>query len=146
MSIYSKLLGLITDKQVQAITHANDPNLGNPFATMNDIGGASYKSYTALISQSSTNAPTATVLQNTLGQTPTFAYSAIGQYTIVVTDSLFVQSKTFIMVTNWGRNPVKIFWNDANTLVIRTSYLTAGDWDYQDGVLNNTSIEIRVYS
>lgn len=145
MSIFSKYLGKITDKQVQAIIQANQPSIGNPYATILDLGGASSTIYTALISQSSTDAPTATVLQNTLGVVPTFNYAATGQYSLTITGSLFVQAKTFIMVTNWGRNPVKFFWSDENTIAIRTSALAAGAWAYSDDVLSNLSLEIRIY-
>lgn len=37
MSIFSKFLSLITDKQVQAITNANNPNMGNVFLTQADL-------------------------------------------------------------------------------------------------------------
>lgn len=39
-----------------------------------------YKVYTALLSQSGTNDPVATVLENTLGQTITWSYNNVGSY------------------------------------------------------------------
>jgi len=47
-------------------------------------GGASYMVYTALISQSATDDPTAIVLENTIG-TVTFARNGAGDYNIVFT-------------------------------------------------------------
>ena len=43
-------------------------------------GGAEYLVYTALISQSGTDAPTATVLENTLGGTVVWTYNDVGNY------------------------------------------------------------------
>ena len=43
---------------------------------------APYKVYTALLTQTGTNPPVATVLENTLGVNLTFSYLAIGVYTI----------------------------------------------------------------
>lgn len=40
------------------------------------------KVYKALISQSGTSAPTVTVLQNTLGFTPTWSYEGVGTYRV----------------------------------------------------------------
>jgi hypothetical protein len=47
-------------------------------------GGASYLVYTALLSQSGTDAPTAVVLENTLGGTVTYTRDGIGFYYIVL--------------------------------------------------------------
>ena len=52
-----------------------------------------YKVYTALVTQSGTNAPTATVLENTLGGTPTWAFSSAGTFTLTLTGA-FTNNKT----------------------------------------------------
>jgi hypothetical protein len=48
--------------------------------TPSTSSAASYLVYTALLSQSGTDAPVATVLENTLGQTITWTRSALGRY------------------------------------------------------------------
>ena len=57
-------------------------------ANFNGGGTAPYKVYTALLTQSGTNAPVATVLENTLGEI-TFSYENQGIYNIV-SSSLFI--------------------------------------------------------
>lgn len=68
-----------------------------------------YKVYRALISQTGTDAPTAVVLENTLGEVPTFNYGGVGDYSLEIVASLFVAGKTFVMP-----NPV-IEFTDANS-------------------------------
>ena len=55
-----------------------------------------YKVYTALLSQSGTDAPTAIVLENTLGQTITWSYNGVGTYnssdiTTATQNNLYIQ-------------------------------------------------------
>ncbi len=54
------------------------------------------KIYDVLITQSDTNIPTTTILENTLGETPIFARSSAGIYTLNVVEDLFVKTKTGI--------------------------------------------------
>lgn len=71
-------------------------------ATLSDIfassagggGSASYLVYTALLSQSGTDAPVATVLENTIGAVTTDRSSA-GSYSML-SDNLFTANKTII--------------------------------------------------
>lgn len=44
-------------------------------------GSGTYKEYTVLLSQSSTNAPTVKILRNTLGGNVIWSYNSIGTYT-----------------------------------------------------------------
>ena len=98
----------------------------------------SYKVYSALISQSGTDAPTAIVLENTLG-TITFTYNNIGKYNILST-GLFIADKTWTIPTvdNLTPLPISIFRANTNNLYLNVE---SGN----DG-LYNTSIEIRVYN
>lgn len=102
------------------------------------------KIYRALISQTSTNAPTAVILQNTLG-TVTFGYDAAGIYTMT-TSGLFVADKTFVTlgqsvllsiatVIDYGDMP--------NILYIETTTLTGVN---QNGNLFKAPLEILVYA
>jgi len=56
-------------------------------------GQVPYKSYVALVSQNANNAPTATVLENTIGPV-TWAYIGLGNYQIQLLGA-FPASKTF---------------------------------------------------
>jgi hypothetical protein len=113
-----------------------------------------YKSYCALLTQSGSAPPTAIVLENTLGYTPTFVYQNTGSYE-----------------ANWSTSP-SIVWNASKTMVFagKNNTSTVGGFDsieyfgldegdgrlmiasYDNaGVLSNdilskTPIEIRVYN
>jgi hypothetical protein len=103
-----------------------------------------YKVYTALLTQSGTNAPVATVLDNTLGEVITFEYVAVGNYNIISASGIFLQNKTaFFSVNNTGGGtpPPTIYYIDENTLTIEVK---------EGGVsvnsfLNLTPIKIEIY-
>jgi hypothetical protein len=57
-----------------------------------------YKVYTALLTQTGTDAPVATILQNTLGGTPFWARSGVGSYDIVLPGA-FPIGKTVCFLT-----------------------------------------------
>jgi len=97
-----------------------------------------YKSYIALITQSGTDAPTAIVLNNTLGDV-TFAYFSTGVYKIESISDLFTLDKTFLNIAN--SNTIN---RTGLTGLVINSYNAAGT--LANGLLNNTSIEIRVYN
>lgn len=55
-----------------------------------------FKVYVALLFQSGANSPTATILENTLGEVPTFgAYGLAGSYTINTIGAVFTANKTY---------------------------------------------------
>lgn len=54
-----------------------------------------YKVYTALLTQTGTDAPVATVLENTLGGDIVWSYKQTGLYTIT-SDSKFIQNKLYV--------------------------------------------------
>lgn len=101
--------------------------------------GGNNKVYTALISQTGTNAPTAIVLENTLGTVPTFNYEGVGQYSISLNGN-FLTVNTFQLIGNnnlGGFDILNIYDNGDDSVWIDTG---AND------KLSNTPIEIRVYS
>lgn len=105
-----------------------------------------YKSYVALISQSGTAAPTAIVLENTLGEV-TFTYVSLGNYEIV-TSGLFTANKTFISIPNSRLGTNFVYQVDTNTLRLFCRDITSETpfIPYLNNALNKTSIEIRVYN
>ena len=114
-----------------------------------------YKVYTALLSQTGTNPPVATVLENTLDADITYQYSAPGSYAIVTPNNTFIPNKTYTVLQLWGDDGVTprlgyIGWSTINEL-----YLTLTDTngtlinalgDNQNPKTILTSIEIRVYN
>lgn len=109
-------------------------------------GGASYALYTALLSQSGTDDPTAVVLENTLGGTVVWTRDAGGEYRGTLTGAFTTDktvgfggafldgdgyANTAVVKTNASEDFVKVFTQPLQTNL--------------DGALNGTSIEIRVY-
>jgi hypothetical protein len=107
-----------------------------------------YKEYVALLTQTGTNAPVATVLSNTLG-TVTFSRQDIGTYSIN-SSSLFTQNKNSAM-------GARMFWFNTQaidvdkygfTIWVSASAieLTTFEVDSQsDNQLTNQEFSIRIY-
>lgn len=101
--------------------------------------------YKALLTQSGTSAPTAAVLENSLGGTLVWTYDAVGQYTGTLA-GVFTADKTFLMINNQavadnrGINLVRV---NADTIQINIARITTGVTS--DDVLSNTAIEILIY-
>lgn len=101
-----------------------------------------YKVYSALISQSGTNPPTAVVLENTLGDI-IWSREGVGNY-MATSDNLFIENKTTLDIApRYGFYKNSNF--DSSTISIETrNAITPGVWE--DGGLYNTKVEIRVYN
>ena len=122
--------------------------------TMQDITDTTrpYKVYTALLTQSGTNAPVATVLQNTLSGNVNFVRLQAGQYSI--TSSNLFGNTSPVIVLGSNRTAANI-GGTVSTLITR--YLNSSNIDFWSmnsnldsfiegfGAINNVSIEIRVY-
>lgn len=121
-----------------------------------------YKIYTALLSQSGTNAPTATILQNTLGNI-IWTRNGPGNYSGTLTDQIPYENKTYISpFGNFDTNNVFIPISDSgatigywtmyldgsnNGIIIETTDETYANTEWSD-IFGTTQqpIEIRVYN
>lgn len=103
-----------------------------------DLAGSTYLVYTALLTQSGTDAPVAIVLHNTIGEI-VWTRTGVGSYTGTLVGA-FPENKTFAIMGSQYLNAWILERNDDNTVVIATYSGGASD-----DVLINTSIEIRVY-
>ena len=104
----------------------------------NTTSEAGYRSYVALISQSGTNDPVVTILENSLGDI-NWQYDGNGNYEGYLYDS-FPLEKTFIRISLSN-----------NTSEIVNAYRTSNNYVYietggTNGILNNNAFEIRVYN
>lgn len=111
--------------------------------------GGIYKVYTAIITQTGTDAPTAVVLQNTLGITPTLTRFATGNYRITASNT-FTANKTFCIVgqeANSGTGMNYIWASDSNDdEVLLQTYDGAGfGAALTDDKMDRLAVEIRVY-
>jgi hypothetical protein len=110
-----------------------------------------YKVYTALLSQSGSSAPVATVLENTLGGTPTWARSTTGTYYFLLNDAFPIgQTVIFLNIVgddSDGRYIAELNYAGAPNanqrgLVIKNATTNVNS----DGISSLSSIEIRVYN
>lgn len=103
-----------------------------------------YKVYTALLTQSGTSAPTATVLENTLGGVPVWTRSVEGVYRCRLIGA-FTDVKTIVFtnMTNTSGNVVSLkqYVVAPDDVFIYSEPLQ--DLDTEDGYI---SLEIRVYN
>lgn len=115
------------------------------------VTGQPYKVYTAIISQTGGNAPTATVLQNTIHPDLTWGYNASGRYGISTGGTnVFTASKTITtqgsLVNNTGAIIGSIYGERDDDTVYKIYTWDNNIGDYYDGLLTNYTIEIRVYN
>lgn len=112
----------------------------NKWYTMDDISNTirPYKVYTALLTQSGTDSPVATVLENTLEFNPSWEYFETGKYGFNFPTPPDYNKIVIFISNNLGYNYFYALNTDYNIL-IRT--VSGGDNEY-----DNTPIEIRVYN
>lgn len=106
-----------------------------------------YKSYVASITQTGTNAPVATVLENTLGGTVVWTRTIAGQYVGTLTNA-FTANKTACFVTSKNVNDYvseyNYFLESSNINNIDLTSTT--NLGAADSLLLNKIIEVRVYN
>lgn len=115
---------------------------------MSNFGTSTYKVYTALLTQTSNNAPVATVLENTLGSI-IWTRDSDGRYDGTLTGA-FVSGKTALFIQD-NVTLSSIAVSPADVWIERTDVNTVNVYTMDsssliDDVLNNTTVEIRVYN
>lgn len=110
-------------------------------------GGAQPKIYEALLNQTGTNAPTPTVLVNTLGSTPPWTYGAGGSYRFEIGNTIAPDlSKVVVYINNtYGEGYTFCAYTDTGLENRVSVYITNNSDVGTDNVLSNTSIIIKVY-
>jgi len=112
--------------------------------------GLSYKVYTAILTQSGVNAPTAEVIENTFDDTPTFEYVDTGIYSISSTE--FSEGMTcFGIATNFTLSDyndevprivlLQIINSDGEVLISSQDLVT---YEYVNDFIG-VNIELRIY-
>lgn len=118
-----------------------------------------YRTYKAMLSQTGTDAPIATVLENSLGIQVTYEYDSVGTYFAILNESLFDTPTSTV-----DGSKVEVFMNPAsgtgifNTPIDLAAYpvfvFVVGIESRATGILNDdilgfsfsTVLEIRVYN
>ena len=140
LSVTSGITGSLFGSASYALSASYAPGGSSP----------SYKVYTALLTQTGTNPPVATVLENTIGNI-SFSYVEQGTYQIN-SSGLFTLNKTMLIMSpfqsgtgfmiqniNFLNNPL----NNTDSSLIVISANPSGAFNEK---LFNTPIEIRVYN
>jgi hypothetical protein len=116
---------------------------------LDSIAPPKYKVYTALLTQTGTNAPVATVLENTLGTTITWTRQSPGNYNATLAEGVWNNTKT-VTFSTLGNNGgvgiiISLYVNNNNNNIKLYSFVPSSEQNL-DGVLSNNTIEIRVYN
>ena len=113
-----------------------------------------YRSYTALLTQTGTDAPVATVLENTLGVGAYWTRNFAGQYDLNFTNNIFASYNTTgvykaIVIQGAGNNGNYVtiygYVNGDNVFRIDTYNPNGFVGNYEPG-MSDQFIEIRVYN
>ncbi len=101
-----------------------------------------YKKYTAILLQSSTNAPVAYVQENTIGPI-VWTYGTTGYYNATLAGAFPEVTKTWMSITNGVFDTqTALYWIDTNSLELNTATLAGVNTNNH---LTYVSVEIRVY-
>ena len=136
----------VTNSSGITVTESN-VTYDNGIKTYNNV---SYKKYIALLNQTGTNAPVATILENTLDVDLTWNYNLVGEY--YTTNSMFLRSKTSVIINQSSTQNIGIgaFITASTTpsddTIVISVYDPYNSFNNINGFLVNTYIEIRVYS
>ncbi len=104
-----------------------------------------YSSYTALLTQTSTNAPVATVLSSNLTGTFTWARTGVGVYTLTASAATFIAGKTIVFL-NAGSSPSLITGERTSDTVLTIKTFTPSSGAATDAAITGGSFEVRIYT
>jgi hypothetical protein len=103
--------------------------------------GVGYTVYTALLTQTGTSDPVATILKNNTTATFTWARTSNGEYKVTASSNIFTVNKTIVFLNGGSaENNHDIAWNRLSDTEI--TVLTHNS----DNKLTNASFEVRIYS
>ena len=108
--------------------------------------GLGYTVYTALVTQTGTGAPVATILKNNTNATYTWSRTGVGEYEVQTNINILDAPDTLVF-GNIGENikPDYFRWRVANTNLIEVTTYDK-DGNPTDGIFHKGSFEIRIYS
>ena len=131
--------GIVGNKlQVNGNITSNVATLSNQVVVKSQLDAIRpYKVYTAILTQTGTSAPTAIVLENTIGSI-VWSRTVAGGYFATLTGA-FITDKTTVLITNGSSNGTYI--HGAAVSTSNVNVITA-----DDGQIDRATIEIRVYN
>lgn len=123
-----------------ATAGTNTTQIATTAFVQNAIGN--YKKYVAMLTQTSTSAPTAKVLENTLGGTVVWTYSSTGVYVGTLTGAFTADKSPVILTSN---NSGVTLTGGASGSTNFVGIETKVNGTLTDGSMTDSFIEIRVY-
>tara|TARA_A100001391_G_C5074902_1_gene279020 strand:+ start:58 stop:513 length:456 start_codon:yes stop_codon:yes gene_type:complete len=123
-------------------TNQTNPTKNFPIGSV-VAAGLGYTAYAALLTQTGTGAPVATILKNDTGATFTWTRFAAGEYRVEADTSIFTANKT-AAVFNLGSVNGSSTWRRLSDTFFQIE--TGTTLSNLDGFLNNGYLEIRIYS
>lgn len=131
------------DSAANALSHGGDHKAIH--AALKEVYGI--RRYRALVSQSGSSAPTATVLENTFVTTPTWARSSTGLYTLTFGSGEAAVASRLVLCPSYGLNTsslvayyLTVYSNTADILYFTTVVSAAAD-----SCMLNHWVSIEVY-
>jgi hypothetical protein len=100
------------------------------------------KKYVAFLNQTGTNAPTATIVENTLGAIPTFSRTDVGEY-FMTCPGVFTVGKTVVFCGNSSFDHIVAVPSSVNDIYILSIYGVNNT--QMDSRLTNMPIQVLVY-
>lgn len=134
-----------TDTSVLVINDGTPTTKKITVANLKTSLGVNYTKLVGLLTQSGTDAPTLTILENTTNATITTSRLTTGAYTLTFNSAVFNDyDKVHVMINNFKR-PYAI-----DNIIISSTEIQFQSWilltdGATDGALNRTSFEIRIY-
>ncbi len=113
------------------------------FANSYSLG---YTVYTALITQTGTAAPVATILQNTTGGAIAWTRTATGRYLATISTATYTANKTAVLVTPGGSGNKILKPEDITTTTIEFYNINTQNGNESDVIEATTTVEIRIYA
>jgi hypothetical protein len=107
--------------------------------------GIVYTKLVGLLSQSGTNAPTLTILDNTTGATITPSRDTVGAYTLTFDTPVFTDFNKVHVDLNSFRRPYAFEYSLISSTEIQFQSSVLLTDTASDSGFNNTAIEIRIY-
>ena len=104
-----------------------------------------YSSYTALLTQTSTDAPVATVISSNLTGTFTWARTDVGVYTLTASAAIFTDSKTIVFL-NPGSSVSLVSAERTSDTVLTVKTFVPSSGAAVDAAITNGAFEVRIYS
>jgi len=116
-------------------------------ATVNQLSAyiVPYSSYTALLTQTSTDAPVATVLSSNLTGTFTWARTDVGVYTLTASAATFTANKTIVFL-NPGSSVSLVSVERTSDTVLTVKTFVPSSGAAVDAAITNGAFEVRIYS